>query len=208
MKRFANILLVLHEQCDRRSALDWAASVAQENRAALHVLEVIKALPRDVRAGLDLARPIVRGDPERTALRKCSSRLLEQLAPIRRQDIPGETKATIGAPPQVIADEARRLGCDLVILAAEDAHGLKQRLFGGTCTAGLFGGSTADKLLRRLDCSILILHSGDAVPGGKEDAGPGESHDALGRPLCCRPGDGSATATPSKTVAIQPPHER
>jgi nucleotide-binding universal stress UspA family protein len=207
MKRFANILLVLHEQCDRQSALDWAASVAQENQAALHVLEVIEALPRDVRAGLDLARPIVQGDPERTALRKCTSRLREYVAPIRGLDIPGETKAAIGVEPQAIADEARRLGCDLVILVAERPHGLKQRLFGGTATAGLFGGSTADKLLRRLDCSMLILHAEEVVQDGREDG--------LGRQLYRRPGDGSTTATPTIATATQhqalppqPPGER
>ena len=58
----------------------------------------------------------------------------------------------------------------------------------------LFGGSTADKLLRRLDCSVLILHAGETVPDGvrKEDA-------TLGRQLYCRPGGGSATAAPTSS---------
>lgn len=165
MKRFANILLVLHEHCDRTAALDWAASVAQENQATLDVLEVIDAPPSGVRQYVDVLRPLLRDEPGDLLRRRQRRRLLRAAAGIRAQGIAGETEVIEGPALPAILDETRTHAYDLIVVPEEQQHGLRHWLFGGATAPGVFGGSLADHILRRVPCSVLILNLGNVAPG-------------------------------------------
>jgi nucleotide-binding universal stress UspA family protein len=159
MRQFKTILLGLAGSAGDADAdaLEWAASLAKQNEARLTILAVIPELPRDVRQRIALMRPIMLGDPDKSAVRKRTSQLLGLVDPIRRQGIMGETKVVVGVPVREITREVRQHGHDLLILPAEEKHGLGHWLFGSTALAGLFGRSTVERILRQVDCPVLIV---------------------------------------------------
>lgn len=67
-------------------------------------------------------------------------------------DVPGTSFVREGLPGRVVADEARRMGADLVVLGATGASGVERVLLG----------SVANAIVRSLGCSALVAR-GEAV---------------------------------------------
>lgn len=60
--------------------------------------------------------------------------------------------AAIGTPGLEIADYAKRVGADLIVIPSHGYHGVKR----------LFLGSVAERVLRHAPCDVLVLRRSDA----------------------------------------------
>ncbi len=157
MKRFKSIVLVSCKELPDETVLERAVSLAQGDEAALTVVEVVDSLPSDTRQVLAIMGPLLLEDPEKSFVQEQYDQLLHAVESVRKQAIPGEVKVLVGNPSREVPREVRRGGYDLVVFAAVRRHGWRQWLFGGATTPGLLRGSTADKTLRKIGCSVLIL---------------------------------------------------
>ena len=148
---FKDILLVLTPGVDETAALDNAAALADDNRAALTVVEVLS----EARVGAErdehgLSSPDELDD-EMVASRR--RRLGELVARLReRRDV--QTKVLAGRPHEEITREVVANGRDLVLKAAEGGQGLRERLFGDSDT----------RLLNACPCPVLLVRSMPSQP--------------------------------------------
>lgn len=137
-------------------ALETALSLALESKAALHLLHVVE-LPAT-------GDPEAVGEVEALADRLCDEgkQRLETLVPEnKRRDLTIETAVLCGSPASQIAQFARRIGADLLIVGTHGRRGW----------ARVIMGSTAEQLLRHAPCQVLVvkpkLHSEVAVAHAK-----------------------------------------
>lgn len=82
-----------------------------------------------------------------TKARSTSLEVLEQLASTYCEGVKVTLAARAGVASNVVLEEARQYDADLIVLAAS----------GRTRVARFFVGSTADKLIRRADCPVLVI---------------------------------------------------
>lgn len=75
---------------------------------------------------------------------------LEHLAQSNCRGIPVEHAIGPGHPAQTIVDEARRVGADLIVMAAS----------GRSRVARFFVGSTTDRVVREASCPVLVVPAG------------------------------------------------
>lgn len=67
---------------------------------------------------------------------------------------PHQLRLALGSPPREIVSLARRVKADLIILGGAEGDGLRR----------FFLGSTADPVIRKAPCPVLVLHSEAAFP--------------------------------------------
>ena len=72
---------------------------------------------------------------------------------VRSQDLGGvNLEVLIGDPGLEIADYARRIGADLIVIPSHGYHGVKRLVLG----------SVAERVIRHATCSVLVLRRRDA----------------------------------------------
>jgi nucleotide-binding universal stress UspA family protein len=146
MLRLQSILCPIDFSDESALALRWAVALAVRNQSRLTVLTAVDSLLAEaarVRLGVDL----VSSDAE-PALRE-----------FVRGELPQESswtprmafEARIGDPPEVILEEAQRVGADLIAMGTHGSGGFQKLLLG----------STAELVLRQTTRPVL------AVPGVK-----------------------------------------
>lgn len=67
---------------------------------------------------------------------------------------PGQLRLALGSPPREIVSLARRVKADLIVLGAAEGDGLRR----------IFLGSTADPVIRKAPCPVLVIRSEPAFP--------------------------------------------
>lgn len=67
---------------------------------------------------------------------------------------PGQLRLVLGSPPREIVSLARQVKADLIILGASEGGGLHR----------VFLGSTADRVIRKAPCPVLVIRSEAAFP--------------------------------------------
>lgn len=163
MKEFRNILYLADPARSPDPELERAVALAENNQARLTLFHVWEELPEEAAGGA--------GDLRGVLWRKSMERFDALGAPFRgRVELDG--KVVFGRPFVEIIREVLNHGRDLVIKAAGDEAGPKNRLFG----------STDMHLLRKCPCPVWLLkraHEGpyrrilaavDFTPGDGQDA--------------------------------------
>ena len=138
---YSDILLVLTPGIDVATTLDYAASLAADNRAALTVVEVLTE--GETNLGENVSSP----DELEEQMTESRRRHLQALTAHLHTDIDIQTKVLVGRPHEAISREVIANDRDLVMKMAEGGRGLKARLFG-------------DKdidLLRVCPCPVLLI---------------------------------------------------
>ena len=166
---YSDILLVLTPGIGVESTLDFAASLAADNGAALTVVEVLSE--GDSNLGENVSSP----DELDEQMIENRRRQLEELTDRLRADIDVQTMVLVGRPHEAISREVVISERDLVIKTAEGGKGLMDRVFGDKDT----------DLLRVCPCPVLLIRQippkpyrhrcvcagvyQDEVPGGHRD---------------------------------------
>lgn len=148
MRRFKNILVVENENAQDRSALERAAGLAETNQAALSVVQVIQALPRELQR-ITVLDP---DDLRRMIQEEQEEKLKRRIASIASGSLQVSSKVLFGTPFLEIIREVVRNNHDLVMMAAEGRGGLSQSLFG----------STEMHLMRKCPCPVWITKSNES----------------------------------------------
>lgn len=127
-----------------RAGIDLARAAGA--RVALVHAASIEPLLVDVGAGPDFEREQIarRGEELR--------RQIERLG-IEERELAG-TEVQVGAPYRVVSAAAQRIGADLVVVGATGSGPLAAELLG----------STADRVLRKAPCPVLVVRDGFQVP--------------------------------------------
>lgn len=143
---FKDILLVLTPGVDETATLNHATALAEDNRAALTVVEVLS----EASAGVERDKHGVSSpdelDEEIAASRR---RRLEELVSQVRERLDVQTNVLAGRPHEAITREVVSNDRDLVLKAAEGGRGLRERLFGDKET----------RLLNTCPCPVLLVRS-------------------------------------------------
>ncbi|HTU00211.1 MAG TPA: universal stress protein [Candidatus Sulfotelmatobacter sp.] len=128
-----------------RAALPHVRLMAELTGGEVVLLHV---LPTPVMyANPDVAPALVRLDPE---IRATAARELERLAKLlRTQGVKVKSLVEDGLPVERILRVARRLRCDLILLATHGRSGLAHVLLG----------SVAENVVRRAPCPVLVVRS-------------------------------------------------
>ena len=138
---YGDILLVLTPGIDEVATLNYAASLAADNRAALTVVEVL------TETETHLEETVSSPDELELQMTETRRRRLEALTAGLQTDIDIQTGVLIGRPHEAITREVVLNDRDLVLKTAEGGKGLKDRLFGGNDV----------DLLRACPCPVLLI---------------------------------------------------
>jgi len=143
---FKDILLVLTPGVDETAVLDHAAALAEDNRAALTVVEILSEATSGVERDEHGVSSPDELDEEMAASRR---RRLGELVSQLRERLDVQTKVLVGRPYEAITREVASNDRDLVLKAAEGGRGLRERLFGDKDT----------RLLNTCPCPVLLVRS-------------------------------------------------
>jgi nucleotide-binding universal stress UspA family protein len=134
-------------------ALEWAAFLAGRTGGSLSVLHVFGS-PIDETGRLPEASARMDLRLQRQAVRRALAKRLDEFAHAHvPQDTAIDQRLALGTPWQTIGVVARRVEADLIALGS----------VGRTGIPGFFIGNTAEKVLRRCNCSILAVKPDDFV---------------------------------------------
>ncbi len=166
---FNDILLVLTADVDETAALGYAATLAEDHRSALTVVEVLTETSTDVEQGVSSP------DELEEQMSENRRRRLEALVARLNVGLDIQTKVLVGRPHEAITREVVSNGRDLVLKATEGGNGLKERLFG----------DNDSRLLKTCPCPVLLFRSIPPKPyrhrlvcaGVYQDENPGGRRD-------------------------------
>jgi nucleotide-binding universal stress UspA family protein len=156
--RFRSVLLPLDGSQFAEHAIAWAGAIARKARARLRLVLVHQPPfppPLD-RSSVRLYTKIelaVRKS-EREYLRRVATRIKKGGA------IQFATAHLSGSPAPALADYAREVGADLVVMTTHGRGGLQR----------VWLGSVADQLVRSLDIPVLLVRPEEVVPAGRVPA--------------------------------------
>jgi universal stress protein A len=139
-------ILVPHDFSDDASAaLDFAIELAKQLGGELHLVHAYR-LPIEVFSPYGVAIP----DSVMPELRKGAElRLKELAARVEAAGLTARVHLREGAPAEVIAESARELGADLIVMGTRGRTGL----------AHVVLGSVAERTVRSSPCPVLTLRS-------------------------------------------------
>lgn len=146
MSLFKKILVPSDFSEDAEAALDLAIQIAQDMGAELHLVHAYR-LPVEMLSpyGVPLPDAVV---PE---IRKAAGgQLQEQLDRVRRSGVQAEAHLREGTAPEAVAEAARALGADLIVMGTRGRTGL----------AHVVLGSVAERTLRAAPCPVLTVKAG------------------------------------------------
>ena len=166
---YTNILLVLTPGIDETAIVHYAATLAEDHRSALTVVEVLTEAATG--AEEDVSSP----DELEVQMAETRRRQLEALVAGFQAGLDIQTKILVGRPDEEIAREVVINGRDLVLKASEGGSGLKERLFG----------DADSRLLNACPCPVLLIKSLPSKPhrhrricaGVYQDEHPGRQRD-------------------------------
>ncbi len=140
---YKNILLVLTPGIDETATLGYAIAMAEDNQAALMVVEVLTETSTGVERGVSSP------DELEEQMMESRHRRLEELVARLHAALDVQTKVLVGKPHEEITREVVSNGRDLVLKAMEGGHGLRERLFG----------NNDSRLLKTCPCPVLLVRS-------------------------------------------------
>lgn len=141
MASFQTFLVPHDFSDDAEAALGTAVELARRLGARLHLLHVYQQ-PVDVLSPYGVAIPPNVG-PE---LRAAAERRLQKIA-ARISGVPTEVHVAEGPPAPVIAEQARLLAADLLVMGTHGRTGLRHLLLG----------SVAERTMRTARCPVLTV---------------------------------------------------
>ena len=146
MKRFSNILFVAGNTEDDSVAISQAVALANNNQAALTLVDVVDMAPTEIQMAITAVTPAELCDI-------VAAEKLEDLQQLKKSatdvDIAVETKVLVGKPFIEIIREVLINQRDLVIKSVDSSHSIGQALFG----------ATEKKLLRKCPCPVWLIKS-------------------------------------------------
>ncbi len=166
---YKDILLVLTPGVDETAILGYASALAEDNQAALTVVEVLTESSTDAEQGVSSP------DELEEQMMDNRRRRLEELVVRLYVGLNVQTKVLVGKPHEEITREVISNSRDLVLKAVEGGHGLRQRLFG----------DNDSRLLKTCPCPVLLVRSIPPKPyrhrcicaGVYQDENPGGHRD-------------------------------
>ena len=150
--RFRSVLLPLDSSPFAEQAIPWAAAIARKARARLR-LALVHQPPFPPPLDRSNVRLYTRIElavrkAERDYLRRVAARIREAGA------IQLATAHLSGSPAPALADYAREVGADLVVMTTHGRGGLQR----------VWLGSVADQLVRSLDVPVLLVRPEEVAP--------------------------------------------
>ena len=146
--RYKQVLAAVDVTEEAGQVLAMAREVADEHKAKLSILTVVKPLTH-VYGGLDMVsytQISVNFEEEAKAQAK-----VQVQAMAAEKGVDGdEVQVSVGSPVTQIVDSAERMGADLIVTGSHGKHGL-----------GLMLGSTANGVLHRANCDVLTVRIKD-----------------------------------------------
>jgi len=139
----ANILVAVDFSDCSKTALDYAALLADKLGAALTLVHVVEpyVYPEDLSAGLTIEQIDARW-------MRAAKEKLEQLALHKgRPGTPWNVIVTMGPPWHQIVDTAKSRRADLIVTGTHGHTGLKHVVLG----------STAERVVRHAQCPVLVV---------------------------------------------------
>lgn len=134
------ILLPIDFSTNSKRALSLASTLAKRYSAQLDVLHVLAQVPDYLRYGSAEAV-----DFDNQSREFAVERLREIRVQLESDGISVQTHLPGGISPEVISDEANRLGADLIVMGTHGFTGFKHAMIG----------SVTDRTLRLAPCSVL-----------------------------------------------------
>jgi nucleotide-binding universal stress UspA family protein len=155
-RRFRSILLPLDGSAFAEEAVPWAATIARKARARLR-LALVHQTPPSPPLDESSARLYTRIE---LALRKSEREYLRRVAArIKGAGAIQLATATLSGPPAAaLADYAREVGVDLVVMTTHGRGGLQRAWLG----------SVADRLVRSLEIPVLLIRPKEGEPAPSE----------------------------------------
>ena len=136
----------LGDESDQVVRAGLAIARAAGARVALIHAAPLEPLPIDVGPGHDV---------ERELIARCHEELSRQIERIGIQELElAGSEVRVGAPYRILTEAAQRIGADLIVVGATGS---------GPFAAELLG-STADRVLRKAFCPVLVVRDGLQVP--------------------------------------------
>ena len=139
---FNRILLPLDQQKTEleEMALNIAFEEARNHKAEIVVLSVIPSFQSPWVASF------FPDDTLEKASKEAASDLRRYVEEKLPKDIPIQPRVAVGSPAEVILEQAKGLGADLIIMPSH-AHGVEQ----------VFLGSCASRVVERAHCSVMVV---------------------------------------------------
>jgi nucleotide-binding universal stress UspA family protein len=154
MSRFQTILVPTDFSDHSRAALELAIELARTARAKVHLLHAYE-LPLTTISPYGVAMP----EPLLAEVRDAAARRLEKACQeVRGAGLVCETHVTHAFPGAAIAEAARTLSADLIVMSTHGHTGLKHALLG----------SVAERTVRSAPCPVLTLRARDGREGARE----------------------------------------
>ncbi|MDX1661315.1 MAG: universal stress protein [Gemmatimonadota bacterium] len=141
---YRQILLATDFSDTARDALDHAVGIAEEANATLHLLHVVEEV--GYWEGFDLKR--FPSDDVYEELRESARIALDDLVErTADRDVEHRVEVREGKPFLEIIRAAKEIPADLIVVGSHGQSGLAETLFG----------STAEKVVRKAPCAVLVV---------------------------------------------------
>lgn len=164
------ILLPLDLSAHSFQALPVAEALARLSSATLHLLHVAEPIAYPTDLGY---APVLSGEVEAGLHQGTRRRLDELVNDLKARGIQAEAHLRVGRPFMEIAEAARAVATDLVVVTTHGFTGLKHVLLG----------STAERVVRHAPCPVWVVRQPPASPppAPTPEAGSGAAGFALRR---------------------------
>jgi nucleotide-binding universal stress UspA family protein len=162
------ILLPLDLSAHSFQALPHAEGLAWLTGATLALLHVAEPIAYPTDLGY---APVISGEVEAGLHQSTRQRLDELVATLKARGLKAEASLRVGRPFMEIAEAARALAADLVVVTTHGFTGLKHVLLG----------STAERVVRHAPCPVLVVRreAGREAPAAQPTSAPGGETSAL-----------------------------
>ena len=154
MGRFRTILLPIDFSSHAGAALELAIGLARESGATIHLFHAYE-IPLGTIPPYGVAIP----EPLLADVRDAAARRLDKAArQLAGAGVRSETHILHAAPAEGLAEAARSVHADLILMGTRGLTGLKHVLLG----------SVAERTVRTAPCPVLTVRSGEGdAPGGR-----------------------------------------
>lgn len=154
------LLLPLDLSAHSFQALPTAEALARLTGATLHLLHVAEPLAYPTDLGY---APVLSGEVESGLHQSARQRLEELVRDLQKRGVTAEARLRVGRPFLEIAEAARGLAADLVVVTTHGFTGLKHVLLG----------STAERVVRHAPCPVWVVRR-PSIPSGAAPGAGGE----------------------------------
>lgn len=145
MGLYSDILLATDFSAHSEAAARRARALAADGSATVHLLFVVEHFPEDMPCEVVAPEDV---DPEAFVIKTFDARLAQFARQTGLDDAPRHVVLDSGSAKREIVAVAERLGADLIVLGSHGRRG-----------AAAWVGSTADGVMHRADCDVLIVRS-------------------------------------------------